>query len=228
MSKSKPLAFDTEMARSFVFGGSALVLVLAVAGWWMHQASRPQEAPFEPAARPVATLALCPWREPTNDLAAFFPNATGYTIETRVLSGVRLELAQRLGRTPTGDDNALRLYPVFHELTPLGAVLTRRVKGEHGGIELVLAINTNQQICGLKLQRLREPASSAAVLQDRAWLRSFDGKGVEGPWQLGPSLPEVPPDSRVSAQAIIGGVRDSLILFTTSEHQRPQRTAPHH
>lgn len=171
---------------------------------------------------------MCPWREPENDLKMFFPNATGYKVETRVLSGLRLELAARLGRAPTGDENALRVYPVYQEQTQLGVVLTRRVKGELGAIELVMAVNTNQQICGLRLQRLREPEAIAAILQSSQWLQSFDGKRADSSWQLGKEIPDVPADAHTSAEAIIDGVRSSLILLATANEARGLTATPHH
>jgi Na+-translocating ferredoxin:NAD+ oxidoreductase RnfG subunit len=171
---------------------------------------------------------MCPWREPASDLKLFFPNATGYKVETRVLSGLRLELATRLGRTPTGDENALRVYSVYQNEIPLGLVLTRRVKGELGAIELVLAVNTNQQVCGMRLQRLREPEASATILQSSDWLRSFDGKSADDAWQLGQDIPNVPTDARASAESIVGGVRSSLILLAVASQVRDPMTAPHH
>jgi Na+-translocating ferredoxin:NAD+ oxidoreductase RnfG subunit len=139
-----------------------------------------------------------------------------------------LELAARLGRTPSGDENALRVYPVYQEKIPLGVVLTRRVKGEHGGIEIVAAVSTNQQICGLRLQRLREPEFGAAALQDSEWLRSFDGKTADDPWRLGKDIPDVPSEARASAESIVEGVRDSLILLAAASPERGLAATPHH
>ncbi len=212
------------MFRNFVFGSAALVLLLIVAGWRIHEAARPAEIPFETENRPPPPAPICPWREPESDLKTFFPSATGYTTETHILSGQRLELASRLGRTPTGDENALRVYAIRHEQIPLGTVLTRRVKGDRGAIEVVLAVNANQQICGVRLQRLREPEACAAALQNSEWLRSFVGKSSTSSWQLGKDIPEVPDDARVSANAIIDGVRSSLILLAAESDP----TASHH
>src|SRR6266436_1923884 len=228
MSKSRPLAFATKMSRSFVFGGCALVLLLTVAGWRILESSRRPEIPFETGNRLPVPAPLCPWREPASDLKLFFPSATGYKVETRILSGLRLELAARLGRTPTGDENALRVYPVYQEHTPLGLVLTRRVKGAHGGIEFVLAVSTNNQICGLRLQRLREPESSAVTLQTSQWLRSFAGRRADSPWQLRQDIPNVPPDARASAESIVDGVRSLLILLATDNQEGGLAATPRH
>ena len=219
MLRSRPLAFNIKMSRTFVFGGGAIALLLAVAAWRINESARSPEIPFETANRPPSLAPLCPWREPEHDLKLFFLDATRYELETRILSGHRSELAERLGRIPTGDENALHIYPVYREQTPLGVVLTRRVKGVFGAIELVLAVGTNQQICGLRLQRLREPAPSAAALQDSQWLRSFVGKRADSSWHPEHEIPDMPADARVSAEAIVDGVRSLLILLATPNQE---------
>ena len=216
MSKSKPRAFVISMSRLVVFRSGILVFALAAAAWRINESSRLREVPFATKNRPPEAAPLCPWREPGTDLTSFFPSTTRYEVETRILSGLRLELAERLGRVPSGDENALRVYPVFCAQIPLGVVLTRRVKGEFGGIELVLAVNTNQEICGLRLQRLREPMAIASALGNSHWLGSFDGKSVHCPLKLGQDIPEVPADARNSAEAIVDGVRDLLVLLAAS------------
>ena len=95
------------MARFLIFGACALALGLAVLA---RRISESSELPFDPKTPLPQAAPLCPWREPASDLKRFFPNATQYQPETRILSGQRLELAQRLGRVPTGDENALHLY----------------------------------------------------------------------------------------------------------------------
>ena len=215
------------MSRTLFLGSCALTLLLAVAGWRIYESARPSELPFETKNRPPAPAPLCPWREPESDLKMFFPNATGYSTETRILSGQRLELAARLGRQPTGDENALRTYSIHQDQSPLGVVLTRRVKGELGAIEMVLAVSTNQQICGLRLQRLREPEASAAELQNSEWLRSFDGKRADSSWELGKTIPDVPAKAHASAEAIIDGVRSSLILLAAANQASNLIATPH-
>src|SRR2546430_15458902 len=55
---------------------------------------------------------MCPWREPQRDLPTFFPSATDYKRETRILSGKRPQLQQRLGRVPAAEENALLIHRV--------------------------------------------------------------------------------------------------------------------
>src|SRR5436190_1298118 len=113
---------------------------------------------------------MCPWREPQRDLANFFPSATDYKRETRILSGMRPQLQQRLGRVPTAEENALLIHRVTNGSQSLGAVLTRRVKGEHGGIELVTAVDPSGTIRGVSIQTQREPDSIARKITDTNWL----------------------------------------------------------
>jgi hypothetical protein len=150
-------------------------------------------------------------------------------LETRILSGVRTELAEKLGRQPTGDENALRLGRVYRGSQCLGTVLTRRVKGEFGAIELVLATDDGPTVRGLRLQRLREPATVDNALEDTNWLNSFVGKRPGDPWKLGVDVPEVTNEAKQSAEAIVQGARALLILLSTSsEAQTPALARGHH
>jgi hypothetical protein len=152
-------------------------------------------------------------------LKQLFPTATRCEVETRILSGSREELAERLGRMPTGDENALRLYRVFQETDPLGCVMTRRVKGEYGAIELVLGVDTRKRICGTRLQRMREPEPVARALDNSEWLGSFTGKDAASAWKMGVDLPEVPAEVRVSAEAMVQGARSLLVLLEVGDRE---------
>src|SRR5262245_7072515 len=104
----------------------------------------------------VATIDMappCPWREPESDLAAFFPGATGYQTENRILSAKRLELARRLGRMPTAEENSLRAYCAYRGEEQLGYILTRSAKGQFGAIEIVMVVAGNGQVKGVAVER---------------------------------------------------------------------------
>jgi hypothetical protein len=204
------------MSRPIVIVGGVLALALALAAWRINVSSRSTELPYSTANVPPAAAPLCPWREPEGDLKLFFPDATRYESQTRILSGRRVEMAERLGRTPTGDENALRVYPVYREEMTLGAVMVRRVKGTFGAIELVVAVDANQHVRGVRLQRLREPEPIAAALRDPRWLAAFDGKCAESSWPSDGMLAGLPAESRASAQAISEGVRSLLIQFAAT------------
>lgn len=218
------------MSKPVILFAAVLILVVGGIIWRINESSSAPELPFESKIKPPQASPLCPWREPEADLELFFPSATRYEIETHILSGLRLELAERLGRAPTGDENALQLHRVYHEQSPLGTVLTRRVKGTYGAIELVLAVANDERLCGLRLQRLREPATVESALQDPEWRGSFKGKGSDNSWKIGHDIPEVPAEARASAEAIVDGVRSLLILLAAADHPRSRVpvAAPHH
>jgi hypothetical protein len=216
------------MSRPIIISAGAATLLLALVAWRINGSSPSSEIAFAPKSQPPSAAPLCPWREPENDLKQFFPGATRCERETRILSDRRVELAEQLGRVPTGDENALLVYCVYHDQTPLGVVMTRRVKGANGAIELVLAVNADGAVRGLRLQRLREPAPIAAALQNPDWLHSFEGRRAADSWKLGRDVPEVAADARLSAEAIVEGVRSLLILLATNGQTHNPIVTHHH
>jgi hypothetical protein len=114
------------------------------------------------------------------------------------------------------------VYRVLEGDRTPGAILTRRLKGEHGAIEIVLALDRADRVSGLRLQRLREPEAIAQALQDPSWLAAFSGKNAESDWRLGGAVPDVPSEARLSAERILDGVRSLLILYGVAERQPGQ------
>jgi hypothetical protein len=169
---------------------------------------------------------MCPWREPDEDLRRFFPSASHSSTETRILSHKRLELQQRLGRAPLGEENSLYVHRVIAGGQPIGSIVTRRVRGEHGLIEIVLAVDNSAKVCGLRVQRTREPEEITRALQDPAWLGALNGKGADAAWALGKDVPAVPGNARPSAEAILEGVRSLLILLAVADEAHGQHA--HH
>ncbi|MEO8428869.1 MAG: hypothetical protein ABI651_17370 [Verrucomicrobiota bacterium] len=217
------------MLRKFGFPTIAVTLIVVLAAWWTRiSLSLSLETPSELKTSRIEAAPMCPWREPDADLRAFFPEATRYETETRILSGLRVELADRLGRMPTAEENALHLYRVFREQEPIGTILIRRVKGEYGAMEIVLAVSQNAQVRGVRLQRSREPESVANIIERPSWLNAFQGKEVQDKWVLGLNIPEVPDEARTSAKAIVDGVRSLLILLDTAGNPNAITTRSHH
>jgi len=203
------------MVRRILFFAGAFTLLLAMA-WSLSKLSSP-EVLVESRVSPPEPVPLCPWREPEADMKALFPGATRYEAETKILSGLRLELQARLGRMPSGEENSLHLFRIYRDRIALGTVVTRRVKGDFGAIELVLAIGPDRQVRGWRLQRSREPAAILEALSDPAWQRSFEGKTADNPWQLGRDIPAVAPVALNSAAAVVEGAKSLLILVATAD-----------
>jgi len=171
------------------------------------------------------SVGLCPWREPESDRRHFFPASTDVREETLILSGKRTEVARQLGRSATGEENVLKVYRILNHDQVLGSVVARRVRGESGVIELLLAVGTDGRIVGAKLQRLREPEDVAHVLQSASWLGAFTGKDRTSAWQLGGDIPEVPPAARTSAAAVLDAARTLIILLGVADSSGTHGTA---
>lgn len=210
--------------------GRSLVALLAglglVLGGWAVWRGKPVEAPYEPKLDLREPDLLCPWREPDADLRAWFPAAERTETLTRILSGQRVELAARLGRDPTPDEHIIRIHQAWRGTERLGSILVRRAKGEHGVIELVLAVSTNDCVAGLRLQRHREPPSIAAALLDPEWLGRFRGVRTTDP-PLTAATAALPEPARRSGQAIVEGVHALLVLYAQPGVTRAGAAAGH-
>jgi hypothetical protein len=160
---------------------------------------------------------IVPWREPARDLAVFFPGATNHLAEERIITGLLVPARKRLGRPLHPDENPLRIYRVFGGMGHAGSILVSRAKGEYGGIEIVLGVETNGAVRGVRIQSQREPLTVAEAITATHWLEGFRGKTAESSLQLGADIPEVPVTARASAQAIADTVRSQLVILQYAE-----------
>jgi hypothetical protein len=180
---------------------------------------------------PQTSAGLCPWRAPDADLRRYFPGSASTRDETLILSRQRLELQRRLGRMPGADDNALIVHRVLGPSATAGFVVTRRVRGECGLIELVLATDSAGRVLGARIQRHREPEATARVLQSEAWLGAFRGRDSRSAWTLGRDIPAVPSEAAASAGSVLAEARNVLILLDVAVHSDsslPPRIDPVH
>jgi hypothetical protein len=182
------------------------------------EVARPSSARSFAWREPETSAGLCPWRAADEDRRRFFPMSTGFRDETLILSRQRLELEKRLGRMPGADDNALIVHRIIGMQASPGFVVTRRIRGECGLIELVLATDEHGRVIGARIQRHREPEQTARVFQSTAWLGAFRGKDSRSAWQVGEDIPAVPAAARVSADAIAREARTVLILLDVAIH----------
>lgn len=172
------------------------------------------EVVFDPPSRLVELLPPVPWRNPDEDLRQFFPGATRGHEVVRILSGSRPELEAKLKRPMQAHENVLPLHQIVGggDSSP-GFVVTRRTRGKHGAIELVLALDPAGVLRGIRVQAQREPPSIAGVVTNENWLSAFQGLTADRDFLLGKDLPEVPEEARPSAQAIADVARDVLVFF---------------
>ena len=217
------------MPRRFALASVCALIGMVGGVVWLRNSAVPEPI-FEVNSAPVPVAPLCPWRNPEGDLEQLFPGASGYTRETRILSGLRTELAHVLGRRPTAEENALQVYRIFRGKDVVGTITTRRVKGRFGAMELVIASDARGRIAGWLLQRSREPAAIAEAIQSISWRERFAGRDVNSSWDSEELLAGLPEPARMSAGAIVEGVRTAGILLAASERDssRPLAEAHNH
>ncbi len=205
-----------------------LVGLLALIAWLGFRFPSRTVPPELDATASSERTPVCPWRGPQGDLSALFPPATNYVTETRILSGKMAPIQKRLGRAMTVDENPLRIFRVLRQDSWRGSVLLCRVKGEHGGIEIVTGVETNGAVRRVLIQSQREPEAVAQVITNTTFLASFPGKNSAAPLRLGEDLLDVPAEARASAQAIADGVRSQLIVLSFAEQSLEARASGTH
>lgn len=192
----------------------ASVILGVTAWWWVSSRRHESDQMVELPSGRVENSAICPWRDPAADLPRFFPGATRVDPESRILSGLRSELTTRLGRPPTGGENLLYLHRASGPDGPRGYVAARRVRGEHGGIETVIAVDGERRVVGIAIQQHREPPDVVAAIEDPAWLGRF--KGIRRLEDLEEPIRALPSNARASGAAILADLRTFLILLEVS------------
>lgn len=221
------------MARPLLFVVGGAFAIAAGLAWAVPHFTEPprlefvdlsQQQQHDAIARGEESIGLCGWQQPETDMHRFFSSATGYRDDFYGLAPQREEIARRLGRKPASDEGRLQVHRVLKDDTCVGTVLTRRLRGESGAMELVLAVDTQSRVVGAKVQRLREPDAVARQLQSPTWLAQWRGKTASSGWQLGKDIPMVTPEARPTAQTLLDGARSSLILLDVSRSGLPSPT----
>jgi len=212
-------------------GPFVLVLALALAAMtatflWPPKEPGPEHRPRDVA--PVEPTPITPWRNSRQDLAALFPHATQVVLEPRIVSGWTAPIQKRLGRLMHPDENPLRVQRVLEDGGIAGSILVTRVKAEHGGIEIVIGVETNSAVRGVLVQQQRETPEIAAAVTNAAWLKSFAGKTADAAFRVGEDLGDAPAPARASAQAIATGVRDQLIVLSFAARAAAPPAQPSH
>lgn len=169
---------------------------------------------------------MCPWRNAAADAQSWFSGATHSDAEVVILSALRGEFAQRMGRTATADENALYVHRVWKDRHWLGEVCVRRVKGSGGAVELAMGFDVHGRLIGVRVQRSREPQEIEADLNP-GWLAQFRDRHARDPLRVGQEISAVPERATFTAQAVADGVRGILVLRELGQlPQALRRPAP--
>lgn len=191
-----------------------LLLTLGVAAVVYVAARRETHTVFEPPIKAIEPASPCPWRDADQDMTNWFPGATQYRAHDTVLSGKRTQLRAQLGRELQPEEMALHTYLITSNNVPLGTVLTRRIKAEHGAIELAMAVGSDRKLKALKIQRIREPQAIVDALAKYDLERTFVGLSATNDFAariLGSAGASNNADE--IATAIASGVQATLTLY---------------
>jgi len=202
---------------------AGLVAAGAAAAWVL---SRPAGDALEVVdVRPIpGEPAMCPWRAPREDMAALFPDADRWQTETVSLARARRSILARLGPGGQIESNTLYVHRVFRGPRHAGFVMVRRFAGGHGGVEVVVGVDPDGRVAGVRVQRHREPPSAARVLARPGWLDHFRGKTASSALRIGSDLPAPSEPATATAEALARTVRSLLIELAESA---PAGQTPH-
>ena len=199
--------------------GAVLTILITALGCRRSETESP--TPVGDASR-IEGVPMCPWRHPREDCARWFPEANHAEAEIQILSALRAEMAERLGRPPSAEDNARHVHRVLAGPRCLGEVVVQRVRGDSGALEVVVGLDPDGSVLGVRLQRSREPAPVLSAVEGQ-WLGSFRGRKVGEALRIGVDLPLVPPEARPTAEAIQSAIRKVLILRDLASSPRALR-----
>ena len=207
------------MAGAKLIGATAVVVCAAAA--WLFLGARETHVVYEPPVKQIEPASPCPWRDAEQDMMNWFPGATKYTTHDVILSGQRTELQQKLGRMLQPEEMALHTYLVARNDQQVGTVLTRRVKGDHGAIEFVLGLDSEEKIRDFKIQRIREPEEvvhelEALDLRERVLKLNSSNISLR-------NIGTARSPAEKLATNILGEVRALLVLFETGQTNLQQR-----
>ncbi len=168
---------------------------------------------FTAMAAVSAHAALCVWLNPERDIAAFFRGADGYTTETRRHTREQRRLIERrLGGPLDPDEVEFNFYRVRERGRMVGTVLTHQARGRYGAVQVVVALNKEGAVRGVRVQRDREPVN----LNEAGFLKQFEGKTARDPVQMGKDIKPIAGHER-SSDAVISSVRKLLVVHDVLE-----------
>jgi hypothetical protein len=204
------------MKRTFwiVLAAVSAAAVLAAAVVTHSANSLPQAETLhinDTPAQAVDSPGMLPWRNPKSDMKVFFPGATDYRLQPVAFSGIVAPIQQRLGPKTPLEVYGIYVYTILRNGSVCGTVSIQQADGEYGVIEVVVGLDDQSRIVGVRLQRYREPDAITKAIASPAWLSSFQGKDENSAFRIGDDIPAVPKDALPSARAVVATVRSLVI-----------------
>jgi Na+-translocating ferredoxin:NAD+ oxidoreductase subunit G len=154
-----------------------------------------------------ARASLCVWVNPDRDIRNFFPGASDYSTEVRKYSKDQEDtIVKRLGAPLDPDESEFKFYRIKKQGRTVGTVLTHQARGKYGAVQTVVALDNDNRIIGVYVQRHREPAN----LNQESFLKQFKGKTASDPLTVGRDIQAIS-GTEQSSQAVAFSVKKIVV-----------------
>lgn len=169
----------------------------------------------------------CDLNDPDRDVARLFPGSTGYKTRYVSIKGsggqpllerVELRLGDKFKGLYETMDVPYTLYDIYRDKEIIGYIHGVNQKGEYGGIQVFLALDTEGVIRSFYIQKLTSRAAKDLRSKrfgaqfERLALKDFEsyspGKPVAAPLKI-----EAPAKAGKDFQAVLRAVKKNLILL---------------
>jgi hypothetical protein len=164
----------------------------------------------------------CSLSDPDRDIKRLFPQATNYKTDflsikekggEKLAERIEKKLADNLEPTYEAIDVPYAFYTVLKNEKTIGYVHGINQKGKYGGIQLILATDTNGIILDFYFQRLTSPESKK--FRDKNFTGQFVGLSLANFYteDMTKKIKDPTEKSREDFLATIRGLKKNLILF---------------
>ena len=140
-----------------------------------------------------------------------FPGAESYRTDLRLVGSRRAAIERGIGARLDPDESDFKFYHILAGSRRVGTVLTHLGKGRYGAIEVVIALDPDGAVKGVRLQVVREPNDIKRQLTSQSFLGQFTGKRAGDPVQVGRDIRPVPGADQ-SSETIAFSVRKMLVV----------------
>ncbi|OGC43798.1 hypothetical protein A2Y85_01110 [candidate division WOR-3 bacterium RBG_13_43_14] len=159
---------------------------------------------------------LCVWRFPERDMKEIFNGDSYQTTFFDISADDQEKIEELLGTALDADETQFKFFTVFKDGDTVGTVATHLSKGQYGAIEVVVALEQENDprkftIKEVRIQRDRE--KDRVNLRSQKFLGQFVGKNSQDPLLVGDDLKPASENSIKSSTAIALAVKKLTVIF---------------
>lgn len=163
----------------------------------------------------------CTLNDPDRDIKRLFPEATNYKTEfisikeqggKELAKEIEAKLSDKLDAVYESLDVPYAYYTVLKKKETMGYVHGVNQKGEYGGMQLILATDTNGVIIDFYFQKISSPESKK--FKDKEFTKQFIGLSLDKLYStdLKKKIEDPSENSSDDYSAILRGIKKNLVL----------------